>query len=46
MPLDVRAGRTIHWVKKVLPSGVLLLEGMVGRERHEHSKKFVPCHLL
>ena len=43
--LDVRAGRTVLWVKEVLPSGLLLLEGNDGRESCEHSKNCVPCHL-
>ena len=32
MTLDVKAGRTILWVKEVLPSGLLLLEGNVGKK--------------
>jgi hypothetical protein len=30
--LDVKVGRHIPWVKEVLPSGLLLLEGKDGRE--------------
>ena len=45
MSLDVRAGRTIIWVNEVLPSGVLLLEGMDGKKCREHSKNCTPCHL-
>jgi hypothetical protein len=45
MTLDVRAGRTILWVKEVLPSGLLLLEGKNDRERSKHSKNYAPCHL-
>jgi hypothetical protein len=41
----IRAGRTILWVKEVLPSGLLLLEGKDGRECREHSKNCAPCHL-
>jgi hypothetical protein len=43
--LDVKAGRTILRVKDVLPSGILLFEGMDGRECREHSKNCAPCHL-
>ena len=37
--LNVKAGRIILWMKDVLPSGVLLLEDMNGREN------CAPCHL-
>ena len=40
--LDIRARRTIFWVKATLPSGLLLLEGKDGREYHEHSKNLCP----
>ena len=43
--LDVRALRSIFWVKEVLTSGLLLLEGKDGRECREHSKNYAPCHL-
>ena len=43
--LDVWAGRTTLREKKVLPSGVLLLEGKDGRKCRGHSKKCAPCHL-
>ena len=43
--LDVRAGGTILRVKKMLPSGLLLLEGKDGKEYREHSKNCGPCHL-
>ena len=29
----------------MLPSGLLLLEGKVGRECREHSKNYASCHL-
>jgi hypothetical protein len=43
--LDVRAERTILRVIKVLPSGLLLLEGNDGRECREHSKNCASNHL-
>jgi hypothetical protein len=43
--LDVRVGRTILWVKVVLPSDLLLLEGKDGIKCREHSKNCAPCHL-
>ena len=45
MTLYVKAGCIILWVKEVLPSDLLLLEGKDGRIYREHSKKFVPRHL-
>ena len=43
--LNFRAGRTILWMKEVLPSGLLMLESKDGRECHEHSKNGAPCYL-
>jgi len=41
----VKAGHTIIYMKDVLPSGILLLEGKDGRKCQEHSKNCVPCYL-
>ncbi|CAM6090591.1 unnamed protein product [Calypogeia fissa] len=43
--LDVTAGRTILQVRKVLPSGVLLLEGRDGMVWKDHVRNFAPYHL-
>lgn len=44
--LDVIVGHTILFVKSILPSGILLLEGKIGQKCREHSKNCAPCHHL
>jgi PHD-finger len=43
--LDVTAGRIILRVRRVLPSGVLVLEGRDGMEWKDHVRNCAPCHL-
>jgi cbb3-type cytochrome oxidase cytochrome c subunit len=43
--LDVTAGRTILRVRKVLTSGVLMLEGRDGVVWKDHVRNCAPCHL-
>jgi hypothetical protein len=44
--LDTSSGRTILRIKAIRPSGVLELQGVDGRTIRDHSKNYVPCHLL
>jgi hypothetical protein len=43
--LDVTVGRTILRVRKVLASGVLMLEGRDGVVWKDHVRNCAPCHL-
>jgi hypothetical protein len=43
--LDVNASRVILHVRKVLPSGMLLLEGQDGQTWKDHVHNCAPCHL-
>jgi hypothetical protein len=43
--LDTSFGRTI-FLKAMMPSGVLELQGTDGRTIQNHSKNCAPCHLL
>ncbi|CAM6093577.1 unnamed protein product [Calypogeia fissa] len=43
--LDVTVGRTILWVREVLSSGVLVLEGRDGVIWKDHVCNCAPCHL-
>ncbi len=45
MTLDVMGGRTILRVRKVLASGVLMLEGRDGVVWKDHVRNCAPCHL-
>lgn len=43
--LNTKAGRTILRVVKVLPSGVLILQGKCGKRIKDHIGNCSPCHL-
>lgn len=43
--LDTKAGRTILRVVKVLPSGVLELQGKCGKRIKDFMRNCAPCHL-
>jgi hypothetical protein len=43
--LDVTAGRTILRMRKVLASGVFMLEGCDGVVWKDHVRNCVPCHV-
>jgi hypothetical protein len=43
--LETKAGRVILRVRKILPQGLLELEGRDSRTIKEHIKNVAPCHL-
>jgi hypothetical protein len=44
--LDISSGRIILRIKAIRPSSVLELQGINERTIQDHSKNYVPCHLL
>ncbi len=44
--LDTSFGHIILRIKVIMPSGALELQGVNERTIQDHSKNYVPCHLL